>query len=313
MVQRYLDHPITRNEVFLVSDRFNFLVIAADGLVGNTIFRFLNQKSLVIGTSRRSSSKFIHYQIGFDSSKMDSLLENLKPNALVINCSAILDKEKSGTNESQVEAIMVNSLFPNMLAMSCQKMGLRMLHISTNAVFGSGAESFFEYSKACPNTVYGLTKLLGEVKSGPALTIRTSLIGPSLGASKHGIWNWIKQAKKNEVLGGYINQLWSGVTTLQIAAISEMLLDSDVFEGILRQGAVHHLCPNDPISKFELAKLIARGIRPDVTIEPVHSELSGGPILTSNNNAMNNLMKPALWEQRIKEVIDWVANIDDQI
>ena len=296
-----------------MSDKFDFLVIAADGLVGNTVFRFLNQKRLVIGTSRRSSSKFIHYQIGCDSSKVDSLLENLKPNALVINCSAILDKVKSGTDGSQVEAIMVNSLFPNMLAMSCQKMGLRMLHISTNAVFGSGAEIFSEDNKACPNTIYGLTKLLGEVKSGPAITMRTSLIGPSLGASKHGIWNWIKQAKKNEVLGGYVNQIWSGVTTLQIAAMSEVLLDSEVFEGILREGAVHHLCPNDPISKFELATKIARSIRPDVTIEPVHSELSGGPILTSNKDAVNHLMKPASWDQRIKEVIDWVTNIDDQI
>lgn len=296
-----------------MSDQFDFLVIAADGLVGNTVFRFLSRKRLVIGTSRRSSPKFIHYQIGFDNSKIDSLLENLKPNALVINCSAILDKVKSGTDGSQIEAIMVNSLFPNMLAMSCQKMGLRMLHISTNAVFGSGAESFTEDDNACPNTIYGLTKLLGEVKAGPALTMRTSLIGPSLGASKHGMWNWIKQAKKNEVLGGYVNQVWSGVTTLQIAVMSEMLLDKEIFESILRQGSVHHLCPNDPISKFELATKIAKSIRPDVTIEPVYSELSGGPILTSNKDAVNRLIKPASWDQRIKEVIDWTTNIDDQI
>lgn len=189
--------------------------------------------------------------------------------------------------------------------MACQKMGLRMLHISTNAVFGSGPESFTEDSKASPNGIYGLTKLIGEVRFGPALTMRTSLIGPSLGASKHGLWNWIKQANKNEVLGGYVNQIWTGVTTLQIASISEILHDKEVFESILRQGAVHHLCPNDPISKFDLITKIAKIIRPDLTIEPVNSVLSGGPILISNKNAMNRLMKPANWDQNIKEMIDW--------
>jgi dTDP-4-dehydrorhamnose reductase len=305
MVQRHLDYPITRNEIFLVTTKCDFLVIAADGLVGNTIFRYLNQRKLVVGTSRRLSSEFTYYKIDCDNTKLDILLEKLKPNGLVINCSAILDKAKSEIHTPQIEAIVVNSLFPNMLAMSCQKLGLRMLHISTNAVFGSGVESFTEDSRASPNSIYGLTKLLGEVRLGQALTMRTSLIGPSLGAAKHGLWDWIKQANKNEVLGGYVNQIWTGVTTLQIASISEILHDTEIFERILRQGAVHHLCPNDPISKYDLIAKIAKIIRPDLIIEPVNSEFSSGPILISNKNAMNHLMKPANWDQRIKEMMDW--------
>jgi len=288
---------------------FDFLVVAADGLVGNTIYKYLSQKELVVGTSRRKSAEFINFHIGIENKQIDLLFKNLKPKALVINCSAILDHSKDANKESVAESVLVNSLFPHVLAGECKRRGLRMLHISTNAVFGSKSIKFSENSPAIPTTLYGQTKLLGETRSEGVMTIRTSMIGPSLGASKHGLWNWINLAKKNTVLSGYHNHMWSGVTTLQIATLCEKLYFNDLFENLLNHGALHHFCPNDPISKFDLITKIAEVIRPDLKIEKINSDYSGDPLLISDNNKLNQLVGRTDWDFNIKEVNKWATGL----
>ncbi len=60
-------------------------------------------------------------------------------------------------------AIRVNSLGPRNLAVACRRLGIKLVHISTDYVFdGAKSGPYLEWDRTGPTSVYGLSKLLGE-------------------------------------------------------------------------------------------------------------------------------------------------------
>ncbi|MEG2770552.1 MAG: dTDP-4-dehydrorhamnose reductase, partial [Oscillospiraceae bacterium] len=80
---------------------------------------------------------------------------------VVINCSAFTNV--NGCETQSESAFRVNSLGPRNLARACDKVGARLVQVSTDYVFsGEGETPFCEYDLPNPQSVYGKTKLLGE-------------------------------------------------------------------------------------------------------------------------------------------------------
>lgn len=81
----------------------------------------------------------------------------------VINCAAYTNVDGCETNRD--DAYRVNALGARNLAMACEKVGARFIHISTDYVF-SGAENggvaLDECALPAPVSAYGQTKRLGE-------------------------------------------------------------------------------------------------------------------------------------------------------
>jgi dTDP-4-dehydrorhamnose reductase len=60
-------------------------------------------------------------------------------------------------------AILVNGLGPRNLAVACRRLGLKLIHLSTDYVFdGAKAGPYVEWDATGPLSVYGRSKLLGE-------------------------------------------------------------------------------------------------------------------------------------------------------
>lgn len=60
-------------------------------------------------------------------------------------------------------AIKVNGLGPRNLAVACRRLGLKLIHLSTDYVFdGAKPEPYLEWDATGPLSVYGRSKLLGE-------------------------------------------------------------------------------------------------------------------------------------------------------
>jgi dTDP-4-dehydrorhamnose reductase len=60
-------------------------------------------------------------------------------------------------------AIRVNSLGPRNLAVACRRLGVKLIHISSDYIFdGAKAGPYVEWDPPRPLSVYGLSKLLGE-------------------------------------------------------------------------------------------------------------------------------------------------------
>lgn len=95
-----------------------------------------------------------------DFDEVNEFINSNKPD-IVINCAAY-----TAVDLCEVEidkAYMVNSLGPKNLAIACEKIGSKLVQVSTDYVFnGQNKIPYKEDDRTCPNSIYGKSKLLGE-------------------------------------------------------------------------------------------------------------------------------------------------------
>ena len=96
---------------------------------------------------------------------------------IIINCAAYTNVDKC--EKDQDSAFKVNSIGPRNLAIVSEKLGIKLIHISTDYVFdGKNSQHYREWDICNPKNIYGSTKYMGEqyVQSfcSKYLIIRTS-------------------------------------------------------------------------------------------------------------------------------------------
>jgi len=90
-----------------------------------------------------------------------SFINSCKPD-IIINCAAFTDVDKC---ETEIDlAYKVNTLGPKNLSAAANEIGAEIVHISTDYVFdGKKNKPLTEFDSTNPQTVYGKTKLQGEI------------------------------------------------------------------------------------------------------------------------------------------------------
>lgn len=142
------------------------LVTGARGQLGSQIISILNSGSSDLGKIDNiySSSQ----SLGIDIEELDitsfndvrEFLNEFKPD-IVINAAAYTNVDGCETNEDL--AFKVNSIGPKNLAIACEEVKSKLVHISTDYVFGGDSNiPYREYDLPNPINVYGKTKYLGE-------------------------------------------------------------------------------------------------------------------------------------------------------
>lgn len=95
-----------------------------------------------------------------DLNKSIEFITNLKPDC-VINCAAFTNVDGCETNIDI--AYKVNAIAPRNLAIICDMIGAKLVHISTDYVFdGEKGTAYIESDFVNPLSVYGKSKLQGE-------------------------------------------------------------------------------------------------------------------------------------------------------
>lgn len=142
------------------------LVTGAKGQLGSQIINILKEGKSELGdiNPMYKSSKIL----GVDIEDLDiasitdvqAFMEKEKPD-IVINSAAYTNVD--GCEENKEDAFKVNALGVRNLAKACEKIGAKLIHVSTDYVFeGEGTVPYCEYDVPNPVSVYGKTKLLGE-------------------------------------------------------------------------------------------------------------------------------------------------------
>lgn len=185
----------------------------------------------------------------------------------VVNCIGVLKNAaaEAGDEHARAEMIAVNETFPHAIAAVAEKLGSRLLHISTDAVFAAEAGPSTEEDVPQPSDFYGRTKLHGEPLSPGALTIRCSIMGPDP-IKKRGLFEWFCNQPVHACVAGFDDQLWSGVSTLQFADFAAELFSGNLFTRLRAESPVQHFCPNAAVTKYQLLQLLGRFFRPDIAI-----------------------------------------------
>lgn len=244
------------------------LITGVNGLIGNTIFRFLNEDSNfdVYGTVRLS--KLIDFPFNVSDNKIffnidlknpESLLPNLikiKPE-VIINCVGITKHLKE--SEDPLVTIQLNSLLPHKLYQYSEIIGAKFIQISTDCVFSGKDGNYSEVDIPDSNDLYGRSKILGEVINGNALTLRISTIGHEINTN-YGLLNWFLNQKGS--CNGFKKAFFSGFPTVYFAMIlrDHILVNKDL-------KGLYHLS-SLPISKYDLLNIIKRIYKLNLEIIP---------------------------------------------
>lgn len=270
--------------------KYEIAILGADGLLGSELALGLQDKYSLIQSSRRSANN-VKLHVGSADEDFISFFSQLMPNAVVINAIGKLTQNINENSSCDIEdATLVNSLFPQRLARLTKKMGLRLIHFSTDAVFSRSSGVVDEHSLVSPEGVYGASKLLGETRGVNSLTIRCSFVGVKGSIKKTGMWSWILDLDDAAEISGYKNHAWSGVTTNQLVDLCDKLINKDVFLQASLASPIHHFCPNKVITKYHLAQLIVACCRPDILVSAADDVRPVTRILVSRFNILNKLV-----------------------
>lgn len=205
------------------------LVLGGDGVLGHQLFGVLGARHEVKVTLRRELGAYAGCGLfsadnavaGIDvrmEGRLRELLSELRPNA-VVNAVALVPQRSDGNDV--IGNLEINALFPHRLAQMCRGIGARLVHVSTDGVFSGERGNYREEDRADAADTYGRCKLLGEVATGRAITLRTAVIGLGL-TRRSGLIDWFLQQRGR--VPGYRNAVFSGFTAKELSRVIERIL-----------------------------------------------------------------------------------------
>ncbi|NQT23308.1 MAG: SDR family oxidoreductase, partial [Candidatus Omnitrophica bacterium] len=235
------------------------LIFGGSGMLGHRLWKYLSVRFpdtfAVIHRSREIYKEFKLFEDrehvvdnvdAMDFSSIERVLNKLHPD-FVLNCIGIT-KRREEANDLQA-IISLNSLFPHKLAKWGQDNKAKIITFSTDCVFDGKIGNYNEESPTTALDIYGKTKALGEIKTGDALTLRSSFIGPEL---SHGseLLEWF--LAQSGSIRGFRNAVYSGLTTLELCRVVEKIIfDYPWAKGLYNVSSY-------PITKFDLLMLIKK-------------------------------------------------------
>lgn len=244
------------------------LIVGGDGMLGHRLLRHFAPRHDTRVTLRQPLEAYRAFGL-FDGAnaydaidvrdvgKIQRALSDFRPEA-VVNAAGVVKQRASA--DDGVLSIEVNSIFPHLLARMCRAGGARLVHISTDCVFSGGKGNYAETDRPDPVDTYGFSKLLGEVDSPGALTLRTSMIGTEL-SRKTGLLEWFL-SQRGKMIKGYRKAIFSGFCTAELARIIERLLVAHP-----AAAGLYHVS-SAAISKLDLLSALNRRLGLGVRIVP---------------------------------------------
>lgn len=227
------------------------LIVGAEGFLGSYVFESckITPDIVAVVTSRHGRSGFELLDIT-DPKTTNDLVARAEPDC-IINCAAMTNVDECERQPALAQSI--NAVGPGVLAGAAQKMGSRLIHVSTDAIFDGLHGGYSEDSQPHPVNSYGRTKLEGEKNvsnySQNHVILRTNFYG--LDSSGNRLLSWILSnlVSGNEMLGFgdvVFNPLW-----VQDLAKCIIELARSNHTGIL------HCVGDEILSKYEFIKKIA--------------------------------------------------------
>ncbi len=243
------------------------LVLGVSGMLGSMVFRLLGERPdwRVVGTARSPSVR-TRFPAGADIrtdvavedlAGLAGLLRDARPE-VVINCIGVV--KQAAASRDPLLTLPINALLPHQLARVCDLGGIRLVHISTDCVFSGRAGSYRESDVPDAEDLYGRSKLLGEVDTPNAITLRTSIVGPEpSGAQGFGLLEWF--LRQPGPVKGFARAIFSGLTTDELTrVVADFVIPRPELSGVYQVSAA-------PISKYDLLLLFAAAYRRTFAIE----------------------------------------------
>ena len=232
------------------------LVTGASGLLGLNLSLRMHDKHQIIGVDRAKLGN-----TPFDLIKLDlldwgalpKLLDATEPVAL-IHCAA--NALVDACEQTPDSAATLNAVLPGKLAELCAPRGIKLLHISTDAVFDGTKEGVYTEDDA-PNPlgVYAQTKLDGEnavLDANPdAIIARVNFFGWSLSGTRSLAEFFVNNLGAGKEVKGFNDVYFCPMFVGDLA---------DTLLGMIEKSLSgrYHVVGSRAITKYEFGRAIAR-------------------------------------------------------
>ena len=187
----------------------------------------------------------------FPLDKTDEIIANfnrIQPE-IVINCAAYTAVDKA--EQDQVTADAINHLAIATLASLCKDSGAKLVHVSTDYVFdGTSPVAYKEDDMPNPKSVYGLTKLAGEIACAgncpESIIIRTAWVYSEFG--NNFVKTMLRLMTERDTLSVVNDQIGSPTYAADLAQVILTILDSNTWEP-----GIYHFSNEGEISWYDFA------------------------------------------------------------
>ena len=171
----------------------------------------------------------------------------------IVNCAAYTAVDKAEDNEAL--CTLLNAEAPAYLAHAIGQRGGWMIQISTDYVFdGTNHTPYTEDEETCPNSVYGRTKLVGELnvlKLCPkSVIIRTAWLYSTFG--NNFVKTMIRLGREREELGVVFDQIGTPTYARDLASAIFSIIEHGIVPG------TYHFSNEGVCSWYDFTKAIHR-------------------------------------------------------
>lgn len=234
---------------------------------------------------------------------VNEAINRYKPD-VVINCAAHTAVDKCETDEEN--AYKINALGPKYLAAAASAIGSEIAQVSTDYVFdGEGSTPLIETDKTNPQTVYGRTKLQGEIfvkeNNSKHYIVRTAWL---YGDGNNFVKTMLKLSESNKILKVVNDQNGTPTSTVDLAKVIIKLVENKAY------GLYHCTCRGE-CTWYDFAKEIfsVKGICteviscttdefPRIAKRPKYSVLRNYGL----ENSIGDITRD--WKESLKEYLD---------
>ena len=247
------------------------LITGSNGQLGNELQRIISTGNAEIGQVSdviKTSEVFALDVDRLDITKLEevkAVLTEIKPD-VVINCAAATNVD--GCESNQDLAFKINAIGPRNLAIVCEKIGAKLVQVSTDYVFsGVGEKPLTEFDLTAPYSVYGKTKLLGEdyVRefSSKYYIVRTAWLYGYVG--NNFVYTMMRLGKEKESLNVVNDQLGNPTNANDLAYHILKLIETEEY-------GVYHCTGKGECSWYDFASEIMKLAGRACKVNPCTSE-----------------------------------------
>ena len=227
----------------IISSQPKIAVLGSNGFLGSTIVRQFTNANIHCISLNRSN-----YPDIFD---FDCLKDMLVTSGIsyVINCISYNGYEKCYS--SPLTAFEINTLYPKQLSIACNSIAIKLIHFSSEAVFRSSNHINSVVATPCPTSIYGQTKLCGEITGCNTATIRLPLLTSRL-KNKQIVFKLLELVKSDRKIKVSNDVFSTPIIVEDFASILLKFILSDSFES-----GIHHASSNVLLSFSEVIRSYA--------------------------------------------------------
>ena len=225
----------------------------------------------------------------------------------IVNCAAYTAVDKAESNKELCTTL--NTVAPAYLAAAVEKRGGWIIQISTDYVFdGTNHTPYTETDTPCPDSVYGSTKLAGELGvqkfCNRSMIIRTAWLYSTFG--NNFVKTMIRLGNEKPELGVIFDQIGTPNYARDLARIIMTAIEKGIRPGI------YHFSDEGVISWYDFTKAIHRiagitscHVRPLHTSEyPTPAKRPAYSVLDKTKIKKTYDIEIPYWEESLKDCIE---------